>query len=681
MKTLANPLTRRGLGRNGCERFWTVFAAWILILATGVGLCLADAAPDLVFVQIPAQSEPSLRPEGVIYLPSDRYVDGMRIVRLSADSKGEAMPLTPEFASACDPAVSFDGNHILFAGKKSEEDYWQIWRMNRDGGGKKRIISRDGDCLSPLYVGCLFHLNDEGPSDQLAYISSEAGGANEYGVGPCYSLYAAVQDGSFSTRITFNLSSDFDPDVLPNGRIVFTSWRRSAMENWPLGCFGLMAVSNDGTDMLPYYGNLSAPPFKGMARVAPQAGRMYFVESEQSNWLGGGDLAYVTLRRPLKTHAVLSSEEAGLFANPCPLPDGGLIASYRRIDKQGGCYELYRIDPDSGDRREIVYAEEGLHCVDAQVLAPHPRVKGRSSVVDLEKETGVFFCLDVYNSDLPEVKNLARGTVKSLRVIEGLPVMRNLPRVLLGSPPFEFAGAGANHYTATPFAAKRIVGLAPVEEDGSFHIEVPAQIPIAFQLLDERGMALAEQRSWTWVVPKEKRGCIGCHEDRELSPPNRLVNAVVQNARRLTLPPSRRRMVDFVHEVKPILEAKCSGMGCHSPGQAQPELDFERLVEHPDEGALFPAAYESLLSPIPGRPKERYVKPGGAKDSPLIWQILGERTGDSDYSGVISVMPPSAPLTGVEKMLLIEWIDLGAMYNIRDIANAVDLRDGASGEK
>ena len=29
-----------------------------------------------------------------------------------------------------------------------------------------------------------------------------------------------------------------------------------------------------------------------------------------------------------------------------------------------------------------------------------------------------------------------------------------------------------------------------------------------------------------WVMPGERRGCIGCHEDRELTPPNRHVLAL-----------------------------------------------------------------------------------------------------------------------------------------------------------
>ena len=71
--------------------------------------------------------------------------------------------------------------------------------------------------------------------------------------------------------------------------------------------------------------------------------------------------------------------------------------------------------------------------------------------------------------------------------------------------------------------------MLPIEDDGSFHIQVPASTPIAFELLDAEGRVVARQNEWAWVMPREWRGCIGCHEDRELVPPNVLAEAIVLN--------------------------------------------------------------------------------------------------------------------------------------------------------
>ena len=599
-------------------------------------------------------------------------MDGMRIVRYKPGGLRDATVLTPDFASACDPAVSFDGTQILFTGKKFPCDSWQIWRMNADGSDKVQITHRTGDCVSPLYIGTLFHLDDAAPTEQFVYVSSDAGWVNECGYGPSLAIYTARLDGSHSTQITYNLSSDFDPDVLPNGRLVFTSWRRSALRGEDRGVFGLMAINNDGTDMLPYYGNLDRPAFKGSVCVNEKAGRVYFIESERSNWLGGGDLSYVSMRRPLHSHGVLAKADGGCYANPCALPDGGLIASYAS-NGDAARYGLFRIDSQTGERLEAVYRSSEWHCIDAQALAPHDPVKGRSSVVNLEKDTGVFYCLSVYNSQIPGLKELAPGSVKQVRVVEGIPLLQTQPRAQVSS--LAFSGVGSNQYTGVPTAAKRILGVAPVEEDGSFHVEVPAHTPVAFHLLDERNQAIYKQDSWTWVPPREWRGCVGCHEDREMAPPNQIVSAVVQKARKLTLPPRHRRTVDFVNQIKPILEANCSGMGCHSPGGTKPILDLNRLVEHPGEGAFFSAAYETLLSPIEENSNKRYVVPGSAKDSPLIWRIMGERTDGKPSVDPIMQMPPAEALSPVEKTLSIEWIDLGALYDVRPLAEAFDAKN------
>ncbi len=625
------------------RRVFPLWLVYVLILVWGCSIADSAQGSDLIFVQIPAQSSPYQKS---FYLPDDRYVDGMRIVcHQATDPPEKLVVLTPEFFSACDPAVSFDGQQILFAGKKNQGDAWQIWRMNHDGGAKTRLTHSKGDCVSPLYVGSLFHLNDALPTDQIAYLSSESGWINESGSGSCFSIYSAQLDGSHSTRITYNLSSDFSPDVLPNGRLVYSSWKKSSG-------YGLMAINNDGADMLPYFVDHSSTLYLDMVHIADSAGRAYMIASDPTLWLGGGDLAYVTLRRPLHSYQTLSHENGGLFHSPCATPDGGLIASYRKNDPQQ-CFSLYQINPGNGQRIKQLYSAENWHCVDAQVLAPHAKVKGRSSVVNLEKDTGVFFCLNVYESQFPKIKELAPGTVKRMRVIEGLPLLSENdnnqapPRIDASTP-------------------QRILGVVPVEADGSFHIEIPSHIPVRFQLLDEHGLSVAEQRSWTYVMPREWRGCIGCHEDRELAPPNRLVQALAKTARKLTLPPQRRRTVDFVNQIKPILQARCSGTDCHAAGGVKPELDVDKLSSFSNSKKSMLTVYESLLSNASDEDHLSYVVPGSARKSPLIKYVIGEHVTflDDSLNPSDIQMPPKQSLTALEKALLIEWIDLGALYDI-----------------
>ena len=60
----------------------------------------------------------------------------------------------------------------------------------------------------------------------------------------------------------------------------------------------------------------------------------------------------------------------------------------------------------------------------------------------------------------------------------------------------------------------------PVEADGSVYFEAPAGQALYFQLLDEHQRAVHTMRSFTGVLPGERRGCVGCHSLHSTAPPN-----------------------------------------------------------------------------------------------------------------------------------------------------------------
>ena len=62
---------------------------------------------------------------------------------------------------------------------------------------------------------------------QVAFVGENPGERNEAGVAPNTSLWSCKTDGTALRRLTFNLSNDRDPVILPDGRMLYAGWLRS----------------------------------------------------------------------------------------------------------------------------------------------------------------------------------------------------------------------------------------------------------------------------------------------------------------------------------------------------------------------------------------------------------------------------------------------------------------------
>ncbi len=66
----------------------------------------------------------------------------------------------------------------------------------------------------------------------------------------------------------------------------------------------------------------------------------------------------------------------------------------------------------------------------------------------------------------------------------------------------------------TDFEQQQILGYAPVEPDGSFKLQVPADVPLALAIVDAQGRGIQTHLNWIQVRPGERRTCDGCHSPR-----------------------------------------------------------------------------------------------------------------------------------------------------------------------
>lgn len=66
----------------------------------------------------------------------------------------------------------------------------------------------------------------------------------------------------------------------------------------------------------------------------------------------------------------------------------------------------------------------------------------------------------------------------------------------------------------TDFEPQQILGYAPIEPDGSFKLQVPADTPLALAVVDAKGRGIQTHLNWIQVRPGERRTCDGCHSPR-----------------------------------------------------------------------------------------------------------------------------------------------------------------------
>lgn len=66
----------------------------------------------------------------------------------------------------------------------------------------------------------------------------------------------------------------------------------------------------------------------------------------------------------------------------------------------------------------------------------------------------------------------------------------------------------------TNFEQQQILGYGVVEPDGSFKLQVPADVPLGLQVIDAEGRAFQTHTNWIQVRPGERRTCDGCHSPR-----------------------------------------------------------------------------------------------------------------------------------------------------------------------
>src|SRR5436305_2478512 len=115
---------------------------------------------------------------------------------------GQPKPLAAKFIASADPAISFDGRRVLFAGKQRAGDPWQVWEMPLAGGPPRRLTRFGEDAIAPFYAA----------GERIVYSRRTSAG---------FRVETALMGGSDVVRLTFTPGDHLATDVLRDGRILF----------------------------------------------------------------------------------------------------------------------------------------------------------------------------------------------------------------------------------------------------------------------------------------------------------------------------------------------------------------------------------------------------------------------------------------------------------------------------
>ncbi len=596
---------------------------------------------DLVIAQVPHRPGHHRGDTGRFSFSRAREQSGRIIL---VNSAGEISSLTQEFFAAADPEISFDGKRILFAGRQKVAEPWNIWEMDVDGKNKRQITRDQGDCLEPKYLATSSITPPEFADKVrwITYLSNQANAPDSWEKGFSFALYAQNIEpmegrGIVTRRSTFNLASEYSPTVIGDGRILFTSRQTGDSARFPNGRFPILACNWDGTGLNLFYSGDEGGLVKSMACESPDR-TLVFVESGGETEDGSGALARVSFKRPLHSRELLS-RGSGFYRKPHALPDARLLVSYTGGSEARG---IYLFDFSKGAPGLKLHFDPRWDDQSVAAVLSRPEPQGLiSAVVDSEKSVDVQ-CLSIYDSDLPSVKTLHKGEVKRIRFIEGVPLSAAVKGQKLPPPD------GTR-------VRMRILGEAAVEPDGSFFVTLPGDTPFYMQLLGGDGMALQSMSTWIWGRRGTSRSCIGCHENREHAPENRVSQALLKIHPQVLLdtPKSRRPVPDF-QSIQPIVQKHC--VPCHKGGSGQGGLDL-RTTPAQNARKAFDSLVRDRKAASGGLP---YVLPGHAKASPLIQQILSGKGGIAN-GGKHSIVD----MTAEELRTLMEWIDLGARWENR----------------
>ncbi len=550
--------------------------------------------------------------------------------------------------------LDWDGKTILMSsGEENEKGgNWGLYEIGVDGKDW-RVAYKSEDKSVDFYDACYLPNGDIVASATVGFQGVPCVGGNDIVANLC----RISKDRKHVRRLTFDQDGNWNPEVYPNGRLVFLRWEYTDSAHYFSRV--LMTMNPDGTDQQEFYGSGSYWPnslfyhqnipgsntkFVGIVSghhgVARKGEMVMFDVTKGRIETQGAIHKFAHAGKPIEniTKDQLVNNVKPFFLHPRPLNDELVLAAMQEdgsktfkivlIDIYDNCLILWEA-PDENFYEPIPLKKPAMPAARTDNIVP-------------DAKTCNVYMANVYRGQ-DTLKDVPKGTVKKLRVFH-----------------YEYAPRYAGgHYAIGmegPWDPRVLHGTVDVEEDGSCMFVFPAQTPLSVQPLDEQGRALQLMRSWLVGQPGETISCIGCHENQNAAAPSGQVTAAARKPPQTIKPwygPARGWA--FERELQPVLDAKC--VGCHngkSTAKTAMGTPIPNLEYNPKLGwGKFSESYLAL---------HPYVRRNGPEGDYHILNPLEFHASTSDLYQILKKGHHGVVLTPEEWDRIITWIDLNVPY-------------------
>lgn len=505
-----------------------------------------------------------------------------------------------------DMNLSLDAKTIYFSHKKHEEKNYSLWKIGVDGKGLERLTDGSSCDVSPCEI----------PGGDLIFVSTRRYGHTVCQPGPASNLYRLFRSGKNEGKIfciSMNTLSDMSPQLLPDGRIMFTRWeyidrdltfRQSLWTQRPDGTAYQLFFGNTIRDVGTFWQARQIPgePNRVLATFAPHHnyphGAIGIID-RNFGIEGPKGLAFKYVTREIK-HVGDTNFPWG-YRDPFPLGKDRFLCAYGNSDgyfKNGNKrFKIYLLD-SKGSKR-LIYEDRSLSCAYPIPIVPFESVPLGDSDAEFFDEAilenadenvpmGTLLLVDVEEGLQGKV---APGTIKSLRIMEQVRKTADIGHRAYDQSPVMSYGT---------YYAKRDWGTVQLEPDGSVHFHAPALREIYLQALDSEGREVQRMTSALQLMPNEHLSCNGCHESRDATPIRNKVPIAAMKApqtpvspkwltdRKRLNPEPDARVFDYPSTVQPILDKHCTS--CHEGTDPAGGYDLSG-----DRTRFFNMSYDNLL--------------------------------------------------------------------------------------